>query len=337
MRSKFVAAAIVASLAGSTSFIATPADGQLAVIDVKAIAQLTTQLQILQQQLNQAIQLYQQTIQIANQAASINKNTSGLTNAYSLAPGLNVAGLQDPIPTASASIPGFVGGLSSAASLPFGSTYLQQNTIGSLPTDVSFASTQIRQGVNALSSLQALATNNLQALETRIAALPAIAQAIASASTVQQMNALQARLTGEQNYAAAQTAQANNLKAALASQIASIQLQGIQYEYQDGKTGIAAACSALASGLALTKGSGWLRDVRNWLDEERHRSRAWSGGSRTAGSGDRLGEQPAKACLAGSDCAAERRWGRDDGDPAPDRQRQADDLALAGALYGRRG
>ena len=33
----------------------------------------------------------------------------------------------------------------------------------------------------------------------------------------------------------------------------------------------------------------------------------------------------------------ERRWGRHDGDPAADRQRQADDLALAGALHGRGG
>src|SRR4051795_8667741 len=39
--------------------------------------------------------------------------------------------------------------------------------------------------------------------------------------------------------------------------------------------------------------------------------------------------------MAGADCPAERRWGRHDGDPAADRQRQADDLALAGALHGR--
>jgi hypothetical protein len=48
-------------------------------------------------------------------------------------------------------------------------------------------------------------------------------------------------------------------------------------------------------------------------------------------------EQPAEACVAGSDRAAERRSGGHDGDPAADRQRQADDLALAGALHGRGG
>src|SRR3954451_23811921 len=92
-----------------------------------------------------------------------------------------------------------------------------------------------------------------------------------------------------------------------------------------------------ASGLALTNDSSGLADMRVWLDEKRHRGPAWSGRSRAAGSRDRIGEQPAKTCVAGADCAAERRWDRHDGDPAADRQRQADDLALAGALYGRRG
>src|SRR5438874_13507729 len=76
--------------------------------------------------------------------------------------------------------------------------------------------------------------------------------------------------------------------------------------------------------------------MRVWLDEKRHRSPAWSGRPGTAGSRDRVGEQPAEACVASADRAAERRWGRHDGDPAADRQRQADDLALAGALHGRR-
>src|SRR5438132_2628048 len=77
--------------------------------------------------------------------------------------------------------------------------------------------------------------------------------------------------------------------------------------------------------------------MRVWLEEKRHRSPAWSGRPGTAGSRDRVGEQPAEACVASADRAAERRWGRHDGDPAADRQRQADDLALAGALHGRGG
>jgi hypothetical protein len=37
--------------------------------------------------------------------------------------------------------------------------------------------------------------------------------------------------------------------------------------------------------------------------------------------------------MASADCTAERGWGRHDVDPAADRQRQADDLALAGAFH----
>src|SRR6266851_2029844 len=92
-----------------------------------------------------------------------------------------------------------------------------------------------------------------------------------------------------------------------------------------------------ASGWALTNDSRGLADMRVWRDEKRHRGPAWSGRPGAAGGRGRIGEQPAEACVAGSDRAAERRWGRDDGDPAADRQRQADDLALAGALYDRGG
>src|SRR5215207_1860067 len=95
------------------------------------------------------------------------------------------------------------------------------------------------------------------------------------------------------------------------------------------------ACSRSASGWALTNDSSRLADMRVWLDEERDRGPAWSGRPRTAGDRNRIGEQSAEACMARADCAVECGWGRHDGDPAADRQRQADDLALAGALHGR--
>ena len=87
-----------------------PADAQMPVIDVKSIDQLVDQMKVLQQQLQQAEQIYQETIGVYNQAVSIVKSVSGLTNANSLAPGLNSIGLQNPLPTGSASLPGFIGG-----------------------------------------------------------------------------------------------------------------------------------------------------------------------------------------------------------------------------------
>jgi Type IV secretion system proteins len=237
----------LAGLSALALVTAPPAGAQLAVIDAKSIDQLVSQLNVLQQQLQQAQQIYQETIGVYNQAVSIVRSVSGVTNAASLAPGLNSIGLQNPLSTAGASLPAFIGGTSSPASLPFGSQYLAQNTIGTLPADASFLSTQIRQAVNSISSLQAYANQNLQALEQRIQSLPAIVSQIASASTVQQTNALQARLTGEANYANAQQAQAANLHTAMTAQLEAIQIAQLQFEYQQENAGIQATCAALAA------------------------------------------------------------------------------------------
>jgi hypothetical protein len=237
-------------LAGAAALaLATPglADAQMPVIDSASITQLVNQLKLLQQQLQQVQQLYQETIGIYNQAVSIVNSVSGLTNAASLAPSLNTIGLQNPLATASASLPGFIGGTSSATTLPFGSQYLAQNTVGTLPTDPSFLSTQIRQAVNSISSLQAYANQNLQALEQRTQSLPAIVSQIASASTVQRISGLQARLTGEANYATAQQAQAANLHTAMTAQLQAIQMAQLQYEYQQENAGVQATCAALAA------------------------------------------------------------------------------------------
>jgi hypothetical protein len=238
---------LLAGVAALALVTARPADAQMPVIDVKSIDQLVDQLKVLQQQLQQAEQIYQETIGVYNQAVSIVRSVSGLTNAYSLAPGLNTIGSQNPLPTASASLPGFIGGTSSAASLPYGSQYLAQNTIGTLPTDPSFLSTQIRQAVNSISSLQAYANQNLQALEQRIESLPAVVSQIANASTVQQISGLQARLTGEANYATAQQAQAANLHTAMTAQLQAIQMAQLQFAYHQENAGIQATCAALAA------------------------------------------------------------------------------------------
>src|SRR5665213_301050 len=89
----------------------------------------------------------------------------------------------------------------------------------------------------------------------------------------------------------------------------------------------------LASGSALTNDSVGLANMRIWRDENGYRGAAWSGGSRSVGSGRGVAEQSTEARLASADRAAERGWDRNDGDSASDRQGQADDLALAGALH----
>jgi Type IV secretion system proteins len=236
---------LLAGVAASALLLPVLAKAQLAVIDASSIAKILDLTKVQQQELQQAIQTYNQAVQLYNQALNIYHSVSGLTNIAGLAPALNGVGLQNPIQTTSASMPPYIGGITSPASLPFGSTYLTQNTYGTLPTGVDFISTQIRQAVQAISAHQAYANQNLQALEGRIAALPQIVSAIGSATTVQQVSALQARLTGEQNYAALQTAQAANLKTTLAGEEKALEMTQLQFEYQQETLGIQASCAAL--------------------------------------------------------------------------------------------
>jgi len=247
---------LLAGVAAAALLLPGPARAQLAVIDASSIAKILDLTKVQQQELQQAIQTYNQVVQLYNQALNIYHSVSGLTNVAGLAPALNGIGLQNPIQTTSASMPPYIGGITSPASLPFGSTYLTQNTYGTLPTGVDFISTQIRQAVQAISAHQAYANQNLQVLESRIAALPQIVSAIGSATTVQQVSALQARLTGEQNYAALQTAQAANLKTTLAGEERALELTQLQFEYQQETLGIQASCAALqATAVAINPSS----------------------------------------------------------------------------------
>ena len=247
---------LLAGVAAAALLLPGPARAQLAVIDASSIAKILDLTKVQQQELQQAIQTYNQVVQLYNQALNIYHSVSGLTNVAGLAPALNGIGLQNPIQTTSASMPPYIGGIASPASLPFGSTYVTQNTYGTLPTGVDFISTQIRQAVQAISAHQAYANQNLQVLESRIAALPQIVSAIGSATTVQQVSALQARLTGEQNYAALQTAQAANLKTTLAGEERALELTQLQFEYQQETLGIQASCAALqATAVAINPSS----------------------------------------------------------------------------------
>ena len=247
---------LLAGVAAAALLLPGPAKAQLAVVDASSIAKILDLTKVQQQELQQAIQTYNQTVQLYNQALNIYHSVSGLTNVAGLAPALNGIGLQNPIPTTSGSMPSYIGGITSPASLPFGSAYLTQNTYGTLPTGADFISTQIRQAVQAISAHQAYANQNLQALESRITALPQIVSAIGSATTVQQVSALQARLTGEQNYAALQTAQAANLKTTLAGEEKSLEINQLQYEYQQESLGIQASCAALqATAVAINPSS----------------------------------------------------------------------------------
>jgi hypothetical protein len=240
----FTAAALALAL------LPAPAFAYLPVIDPTAIAQLVSQLG--QQQLIQGNTLgtYQQSQVINTNTWQTWQSVSGLTGATGWAPGLNVAGLQNPLSAlySASAYPGYIGGITSPYGLPFGSVYQQQLTLpvtaGNSTTP--FAASYIPWTISTLTTAQATATNNLQVLEQRAQQLPGLVSQLDSANTVQLTTAVNARLTGENNYATLQAAQAMNLNTATNAQIAAMRAYRAQAAYAQGQAGEQSLCTAYA-------------------------------------------------------------------------------------------
>lgn len=85
-----------------------------------------------------------------------------------------------------------------------------------------------------------------QSLQAREADLPQIQEQLNSATTIQQVDSIQARLSAEQNYATAQTAQAANLQV-LATEQAQADQEAQNEEYrQSVDQALASSCQVLA-------------------------------------------------------------------------------------------
>jgi len=201
---------VVALLAFSATGSILPAAAQMAVIDHSNLAQTTlaasralSELQQLTAQYNQLVMTYQM-----------------LTNPIdvaSMATGLNVNTLQNPLPNVTG-----LGGLITGQSIPSGAgvSFYNQNHIYS-PTDSSVASTQLVANGNSIANLQGIATTNLQAIQQRLALLPALQASLSGAQSITEINAINGRIQLEANYAQAQQAQAQNLTVLALEQEAS--------------------------------------------------------------------------------------------------------------------
>ena len=212
----------------STVWSADRASAQMAVIDHSNLAEATlaasralSELQQLTAQYNQLVMTYQM-----------------LTNPVdvaSMATGLNVSALQNPLPAVPA-LGGLISGQTAATGL--GATFYNQNHIYT-PTDSSAASTQLIANANSIASVQGVATSNLQAILQRMALLPTLEAALSTATSITEVNAINGRIGLEANYIQAQQAQAQNLTI-LASQ------QDASQRQQDQEAHVQAA-SSLAS------------------------------------------------------------------------------------------
>jgi hypothetical protein len=219
-----------------------PARAQLPVIDTSAIAQLLNQLKTAEQQ-------YQELVASYNQLVATYNALSQLTNINAIAPELKQPLVQNPVPSTTL-LPGVLNGLSPPSMLGgnlgnLAQQYLNQNKVYQ-PQGTDFQAGQIRASANIVAEIEAIATQNLQALQTRASALTQIQNQLNSASTIQQVTSIQARLAAEGNYAQTQTAQAENLRILAAASAENSDQAQQQAERQSEEQGIQAACNALA-------------------------------------------------------------------------------------------
>jgi hypothetical protein len=220
------------------------------VFDPTAVGQLLEQVGVSQEQLTQLVTTYQEIVQVYGMATKIWNSVNELVGANQWAPGLQVPGLLNPLPFAAANSPGWIGGFNDPTSLPFGSQYLSQNTVGGDFTvfqDGTFAGNELLKAIRTLSSMQAVASNHLGSIETRIAGLTQLFQQLANIGTLQETDSLSARLNSELNYATSQEVQAQQVMSAAQLQLAVLENNQRQWQYQDEGIGIKNACSSVAA------------------------------------------------------------------------------------------
>jgi hypothetical protein len=237
MRSRVWLAALLPLLA-----MGMPARAQLPVIDTSAIAQLLNQLKTAEQQ-------YQELVASYNQLVATYNALSQLTNINAIAPQLKQPWVQNPVPNTTL-LPGVLNGLSPPSMLggnlgSLAQQYLHQNQVYQ-PQGTDFQAGQIRASANIVAEIEAIATQNLQALQTRASALTQIQNQLNSASTIQQVTSIQARLAAEGNYAQTQAAQAENLRILAAASAENSDQAQQQAERQSEEQAVQADCAALA-------------------------------------------------------------------------------------------
>jgi hypothetical protein len=232
----------------------TPARAQIfgpgtVVFDPTEVGKMLEQIGISGQELDQLVQTYAQVVNVYNMSTNIWNSVSEVVGAGTWAAQLVDPSIRNPMPFAANAHPGYVGGFTNPSGLPFGSVYMGQNTVGGDPSiysDGSFAGGEITKTINSLSAMQSLATNNLQAIETRIAGLSDLFDHLSSVGTIQETSSLSSRLNNELNYANSQQVQAQQTMSAAQLQMSVLQNNQTQWTYQDETNSIGAACGSVA-------------------------------------------------------------------------------------------
>jgi type IV secretion system protein VirB5 len=209
-----------------------PARAQMAVIDGSNLAQTTLAAQRALGELQQLTAQY-------NQLVATYQMLTNPTDVLSMATGLSVPTLQNPLPAVTA-LNGLIGGQTAVSGA--GTQFYNQSHIYT-PTDGSVASTQLIASANSIANFQGIASTNLQSIQQRLALLPALEAALSAATSITQVNAINGKIAVESNYVQAQQAQAQNLTVLASQQEASARQQA-QEEHAREANAIAAQYKA---------------------------------------------------------------------------------------------
>lgn len=151
----------------------------------------------------------QQLAQMEQQLAQLEQTYQALahtTGVNSLAPSLGLPSVQDPLGSV-AQLPGLLSGtsLGGAAQQFLGANRYYQ------PQGNDFTALELQRRAQATANVQAIAQQNLQATQDRLAGLQDLQAQIDASPTTQDMGAIQARLAAESNFIQTQQAQAQQL------------------------------------------------------------------------------------------------------------------------------
>jgi hypothetical protein len=207
---------------GAALLVASPAaQAQLAVIDSSNLAE----------NLITAAQMLQAVAQLKAQLAELETTYTMLTNPQnilSMATGLENSAIENPMPIAT-SLPGLLGG-TTPPSGPASAIYNDNHAYS--PTDGSGDSTRLIDTGQSIANIMGMAATNLQAIQSRLSALPDLEADLNGAGTITNLSAVRGRIEAESNFVEAQQAQASNLQvlASEQQQLETQQQQELQQE-----------------------------------------------------------------------------------------------------------
>lgn len=223
--------------------VSASARAAMPVVDVSAINQLMNEINVLREQYTELQFIF--------------SSVAHPTNVLGMAPGLSM--LQNPLGSVT-SLPTAISGLGNLTGSASGLArqFLGQDQVYA-PAGTDFMATWLNRRATSLANSQALATQYLQSDQARLQNLGELETEAQSATDVQQLAAVQARIQTEQQFITTQQAQAQQVLG-LASLQSMVAQQQLEQNWRQGNDEVEqqtqAAADSLGVGHLFTGGGG---------------------------------------------------------------------------------